>query len=108
MILYLLRRSLNSSDNKSLCPFCLRLEGLMAMFPEIRHNIEVRYVDFQKPRCQLLEFLGEKNQVCPNLVLNEGDQFGSEKFSTLAPTGVKYIDKTEDIIQFFIERFELL
>ena len=107
MILYLLKRDFNDGGKEYFCPYCMKVEGLMAMFPEIRHNVEVRYVDFQKPRSDLPVLLGETNQVCPNLVLNEGDQFGSEKFSVSASTGMRHIDKTDDIIQYFIERFGL-
>ena len=107
MILYLLKRDFLDGDTQYFCPYCLRVEGLMAMFPEIRHNIEIRYVDFTKPRGELPSYLGEANQSCPNLVLTEGDKFGSQKFSVVAPTGTRHIDKTDDIIQYFIERFDL-
>ncbi|WP_428985298.1 DUF3088 family protein [Shewanella corallii] len=107
MILYLLKRDFLDGDSRYFCPYCLRIEGLMAMFPEIRHSIEVRYVDFAKPRGELPDFLGEANQSCPNLVLTDGDRYGSEKYSVMAPTGTRHIDSTDNIIAYFIERFGL-
>lgn len=37
----------------------------MALFPVIRHQVEVNYVDFAKPRGALHTLAGEQSQSCP-------------------------------------------
>lgn len=47
------------------CPHCAEIMGLLAYFPQLRHQLDVRYVDFPKPRKDLVELIGEPNQNCP-------------------------------------------
>lgn len=108
VILYLYKRDfLDYGGQHYFCPFCLRVEGLMAMFPEIRHNVDVRYVDFEKPRGELPNLVGEQQQSCPHLLLPGGDDDISGKYSTTSTTGMLHIDKTDHIIDYFIKRFKL-
>ncbi len=51
------------------CPECTELNGVLHYYPELRHRIEVRYVDFQRPRPEIVALLGKANQSCPVLVL---------------------------------------
>lgn len=67
-ILYLLKSNFVDDEYPSqtfFCPHCLRVEGLMALFPVIRHQVEVNYVDFAKPRGALHTLAGEQSQSCP-------------------------------------------
>ena len=108
LILYLYKRDfIDHGDQHYFCPFCLRVEGLMAMFPEIRHNVEVRYVDYEKPRGKLPVLVGEQQQSCPQLLLPEGDDDISGQYSIKASTGMLHIEKTDQIIDYFINRFNL-
>ena len=39
--LFLFKRNFTDNGEQTyFCPFCLRVEGLMALFPEIRHAIK--------------------------------------------------------------------
>ncbi len=58
------------------CPGCAQMVGLLEFYPALKERLEVRYLDFPRPRPELLELLGEENQSCPVLVLKN------------APTGV--------------------
>lgn len=53
------------------CPDCAQMAGLLAFYPELKQQLEVRYLDFQRPRAELVELLGEENQSCRVLVLKE-------------------------------------
>ncbi|PAJ72013.1 hypothetical protein CJF42_23530 [Pseudoalteromonas sp. NBT06-2] len=110
MILYLFERDFKDESFKGerfFCPFCLKIEGLMALFPEIRHAVEVRYVDFTKPRGELTKFVGENNQSCPQAIFVAGDDSWSGQYSKKSEQGTIHIDKTKDIMKYFIDRFEL-
>jgi len=108
LTLFLFKRDFtDGGDQEYFCPSCLRVEGLMAIFPEIRHQVEVRYVDFDKPRSTLVNLLGEENQSCPRLVF-QGDcsERNIEGFE-LVRDNISQLTSTNDIIQYFIKRHDL-
>jgi len=51
------------------CPESAFIEGILSYYPELRERLDVRYVDFTKPRGPIVELLGEANQSCPVLIL---------------------------------------
>jgi hypothetical protein len=53
------------------CPHCARIEGVLASFPELAARIDVRRVDFPRPRAAVIELAGEVNQGLPLLVLSK-------------------------------------
>jgi hypothetical protein len=66
-------QDLNRGDGKSyFCPDCAMIEGLLSFYPRLRSELEVNYVDFTRPRKVLVELVGEANQSCPVLVLDDG------------------------------------
>lgn len=52
------------------CTDCARIEGLLSYFPQLRSQLTVAYVDFPRPREQLIALLGEPHQNCPTLVVH--------------------------------------
>ncbi|MBV5313295.1 MAG: DUF3088 family protein [Prolixibacteraceae bacterium] len=64
---------LKRADNKSyFCPDCVMIEGLLSFYPRLRDELDINYVDFNRPRKILVDLLGETNQSCPVLVLENG------------------------------------
>lgn len=51
------------------CPGSLKLEGLLSYFPQLRHALDVQYIEFPRPRKVLVDLIGEENQGAPVLVL---------------------------------------
>lgn len=51
------------------CPECAQLNGVLHYYPQLRHALEVRYVDFPRPRPEIVALIGGENQSCPVLVL---------------------------------------
>ncbi|MBI5774123.1 MAG: DUF3088 domain-containing protein [Verrucomicrobia bacterium] len=51
------------------CPECAQINGVLHYYPKLRHWLEVRYVDFPRPRADIIALIGEANQSCPVLVL---------------------------------------
>lgn len=51
------------------CPECAQLNGVLHYYPQLRHRLDVRYVDYARPRAAIVALLGEANQGCPVLVL---------------------------------------
>ncbi|BBE17639.1 hypothetical protein AQPE_1796 [Aquipluma nitroreducens] len=54
------------------CPDCVMIEGLLSYYPRLLNELEVKYVNFARPRPALVDLLGEENQSCPVLVLENG------------------------------------
>lgn len=67
--LYLLKHDFHDQGKTYYCPGCAEMIGLLEIYPALKETIEIRYVDFQRPRPELVELLGEANQGCPVLVL---------------------------------------
>jgi len=53
------------------CPHNAAMEGLLKYVPELESKLDVRRIDFQRPRPEVVALLGEENQGSPVLVVNE-------------------------------------
>lgn len=70
--LYLLKpHFMDQGRGPYFCPGCAQMVGLVGFYPALKEQLEVRYLDFPRPRAELVELLGEENQSCPLLVLKE-------------------------------------
>lgn len=68
-ILFLLNpRFVSETGARQFCPDTMMIEGVLACFPDLRARLDVRYVDFPKPRKPIVEILGEERQGAPLLV----------------------------------------
>lgn len=68
--LFMLKRAFEDGAGRAYyCPHCAELSGVLAYFPELLYQLDIRYVDFKRPRSDLVELLGEANQNCPVLIL---------------------------------------
>ena len=108
-ILYLLKSTFHDpqhGDQRFFCPQCVPIEGVLAMFPDVRQNLEVRYVDFARPRGDMANVVGD-NQSCPQIVLPEGDDAYSIGLSDAAIGKARRIDSPDDVQRYLIRRFDL-
>lgn len=70
--LYLLKPDfLDGDKGPYFCPGCAQMLGLLEIYPTLKDVLEIRLVDFARPRPELVELLGEENQSCPVLVLHK-------------------------------------
>ena len=68
--LYLLKPNFSDKGKSPFfCPGCAQMVGLMDFYPVLKERLKVQYVDFPRPRSELVGLLGEENQSCPVLVL---------------------------------------
>lgn len=80
-----------SAENNYFCPPCTLIEGLLSFYPRLRNELEVHYVDFERPRPAIVDLIGEANQSCPVLVLGDGT----------------FINEPDDIIQYLSENHQI-
>lgn len=53
------------------CWHCALMEGVLASFPHLGENLDVRRIAFPRPRADVIALIGEANQSLPVLVLAE-------------------------------------
>jgi Protein of unknown function (DUF3088) len=71
-ILFLLKEKFEDGPGQPFfCQHCAEITGVLAYFPELRHQLDIRYVEFPRPRTDIVELVGEAHQGCPVLVLAE-------------------------------------
>ena len=86
-VLFLLRHDFEDGPGAPYyCPECAEINGVLHYYPELRHHLEVRYVDYRRPRPEVVALLGEANQSCPVLVLRDEAPAGLDEVQT-SPTG---------------------
>ena len=54
------------------CEHCALIEGVLASFPDLGNDIEVRRVAFPRPRKDVVALVGEEHQSLPLLILSDG------------------------------------
>jgi hypothetical protein len=71
--LYLLKPGfMDKGTGPFFCPGCALVEGMLSFYPVLREKIEVHYIDFPRPRPELV-ILGEDNQGAPKLILGDNN-----------------------------------
>lgn len=93
--LYLLPSDIHREDGGPFfCPECAMIEGYLSYFPQLRQQMMIRYIAYDKPRQPLAEIAGPENQGCPALVIA-----GPQRASWGRPAGqVWLIDDPKQIM----------
>jgi hypothetical protein len=103
-ILFLLAPGFLDGSRREYCPECAEIWGLLSYFPAIKATVDIRYQPILKPRNEIVQLLGEKNQNCPTLVLSET----SPEFhhcGTQSHNGKRFIDNARDMGLYYAQRF---
>ncbi len=95
--LFLLKADFLDQGEKFYCPECAQLEGVLSFYPALREKLEVHYVDFPRPRPEVVREIGEANQSCPVLVLGSCDNEKCKDLSVKDANGKKFISGAEPI-----------
>lgn len=84
------------------CPYCAKVEGLLAYAPELAEKVDVRRVAFPRPRPAIVELLGEQAQGCPVIVLADRHA-GHPLAKRSEATGRAYIADSDRILSYLSE-----
>ena len=102
--LFLLPPGFEDNNRREYCPECAEIWGLLAYFPAIKDSLNVVYQPIAKPRAEMAALLGDKNQNCPTLVLNENSpEF--ENCGIMQMRGQRFINNARDIGRYYAARF---
>jgi len=87
------------------CPQCVMIAGIIKYYPQLETLLEVNYVDFQRPRNPIIELIGEENQSCPVLII-ENNQEENIDLSYFNSYGDKlFINSMDSIIKYLSENY---
>lgn len=71
--LFLLNSGFGESADR-FCPDCALVVGYLSYQPKMHEYIDIKLINFEKPRSDLVNLLGENLQNSPALVFAEGDR----------------------------------
>ena len=104
-ILFLLKSGFNDGDKGPFfCPECAEVEGFLKYAPNVESQLDVRRIDFPRPRKPIIELLGEANQGCPVLVIEGGSDLPAEAKKS-EETGKAFIAGGMQICEFLGRTF---
>jgi hypothetical protein len=90
------------------CPECVFLEGLLSYYPRLRKSLEIVYVDFKRPRHEIVKLIGEANQSCPVLILNgPAPEEINDEIPVQSVGNFSFITGQEDITWYLTKEYKL-
>lgn len=73
------------------CGDSVSVEGLLSFCPDLRTLVDVRYLEFPRPRAPLVEMLGEERQSVPVIILAEDAKITDPTIEVEQIQGRRYI-----------------
>lgn len=105
-ILYLLKEDFPDGPGLPyFCPDCANVTGLLTYFPKLRHHLDVRYVDYPRPRAEIVEFIGAENQGCPVLILAQNLSVNEIGFVSGQFNGRSFISGAKPIAEYWSHKY---
>ena len=86
------------------CPGCVAVEGFFKYEPQVESQLDVRRIEFPRPRREIVELIGALNQGCPVLVLVGASDLAAEAKKS-EETGKAYISGATEICEFLGRTF---
>jgi hypothetical protein len=86
------------------CPGCAAVEGFLKYAPQVEKQLDVRRIEFPRPRREIVELIGAANQGCPVLVLDAVSPLPAEAIKS-AETGKAFISGATQICEFLGRTF---
>ena len=107
-ILFVLKPGFYDGDEGPFyCPHSAAIEGILKYLPEIEEKVDVRRIDFQRPRKEVIDLIGEENQGSPVLVLDTDSEVLPEA-QVYEKTGRAFMHGTMEIGNFLSRTFGVM
>lgn len=87
------------------CPGCAEVAGVLGYYPELREKLEISYVDFPRPRPDIVAELGEANQDAPVLILAEKPEGKAADYRVQEYKGRFFITEARDIGNYLADKY---
>ena len=96
-ILFLLPADFDDDGAPWYCRECAEVRGLLAYYPRLAEVLDVRAIDFVRPRPAMVELLGEAHQNAPTLVIANASRDVPAHVSVQEANGHRFIDNAKAI-----------
>jgi hypothetical protein len=104
--LYLLKPGfMDKGTGPYFCPGCALVEGMLSFYPALREKIDVRYINFPRPRPALVAEIGPENQGAPKLVLGDDPQPAPAGVTVAEAQGRRFIGKDVEICLYLAKAY---
>ncbi|WP_081435608.1 DUF3088 domain-containing protein [Paraburkholderia xenovorans] len=87
------------------CGDSVAVEGLLGFFPQLRGEVDVEYIDAQRPRIALVGLIGDENQSAPVLILADGKIPLDEGVQTRLYGNTRFIDSPDHIRRYLSSQY---
>jgi hypothetical protein len=87
------------------CPSCAMIEGILTYYPDLKKQLKIHYVEFERPRRMIIELLGEENQGCPLLIGDESNT-GNDIIPFNNYGSYRFINNVNHIVQFLSLKYD--
>lgn len=96
-ILFLLPADFDDGGDPWYCRECAEVRGLLAYYPGLGDRLDIRIVDYPRPRPEMVELLGEANQNCPTLVVADDARESPSDVAVKRTNGRRFVDNAKAI-----------
>ncbi len=100
-----LLRPVDSPDDAYYCPDCAFIEGVLAYYPFLRNLLDIRYVDFPRPRPAIVAEIGDEHQDSPVLIISEDRTIPNLKVEIKMARGRYFINDPRGIAAYLAEMY---
>ena len=80
------------------CPYSAQILGVLNYYPRLYDELEVIFIDFERPRKGLVELVGEVSQGCPNLVIPKEEVAADDDLSYFDSYAGNYFVNSVELI----------
>ena len=87
------------------CPDSLKIEGVLAYYPDLSAKLDVVRVDFPRPRKAIVDAIGVANQGAPVLVLSTANAARASGPAVKSAEGRKFIDDPGAILAYVADTY---
>jgi hypothetical protein len=96
-ILFLLPADFDDGGKPWYCRECAEVRGLLAYYPRLAEVLDIRTVDFPRPRPAMVELLGEAHQNAPTLVIADAGRELPSDVPAREANGRRFVDNAKAI-----------
>lgn len=105
---FLFKPGFKDDGKHCFCPYSAQVVGFLAYFPAARSTLDVREIDFPKPRKEVIELIGEEFQSLPVLILAPDASVPDElQAEVVTSKGHRVISDTRTILRYLALTREL-
>ena len=89
------------------CGDSVAVEGMLSFFPQLRELVDVHYIDFPRPRAELVSLLGEDRQSVPVLIVRNSRPITDKGILPQQANGERFFDNERLIRRYLSAHYEL-